>query len=339
VKSVVTVSNALVLSIVEGAGVSDADKTRMLAEVGLSESVLRDITARTSIVVLARLWKRILRATGDDFIGLHIGTVIRGDRFGLAARAAVQGDDFRQTLLRFAKYATLINDLLEVRLEEHPPCAHLVARLHWNVLGLERHAIDIAFAAVVTFARVTLQAPLVVREVRVKHALSSARPGYETVFGAPIVFGADRSELVFDIDALDQPIAGRDPELGLILDRYASQELAKVPVVTDLPARVTQILQQLLRDGGDVELAGTATRVKMTPRSLQRRLRDHATSFSVLLDGARRVVAPELLAAADGNVEQVGFRLGYSEPTAFIRAFKKWYGQTPGAFRRAKPGA
>ena len=71
-------------------------------------------------------------------------------------------------------------------------------------------------------------------------------------------------------------------------------------------------------------------------RSMQRRLSEHATSFSILLDQARRSLAPALLTEPESNVEQVGFRLGYSEPTAFIRAFKKWYGVTPGSYRRAR---
>jgi AraC-like DNA-binding protein len=336
VKPFVTVSNALLSAIVDGAPLPDADKPRLLAEVGVSPEAVRDIQARTSIRVLARLWKRIVRATGDELVGLHIGTAIPGHRFGLAARAATQGDDLRQVLVRFAKYATLVNDLLECRLEEAPPLARFTARLSWDVLGLERPAVDLTFASVVGWARQHLTAPLVVHELRLQHARATGRRTYEALFRCPIVFGAERNELVFDATALDARVSTRDPELGLLLDRYASLELAATPVVTDLPARLAQLLRRQLQAGTPVDLATVAGLVQMTPRRLQRRLREHATSCSVLVEDARRALAPELLAAPDANVEQVGFRLGYSEPTAFIRAFKKWYGQTPGSFRRAK---
>jgi len=336
VKPVVTVSNAVISSVIDGIPVPEGEKAKMLAEVGLSPEVVRDIQARTSIQVLARLWKRIVKVTGDEVIGLHIGTVIPGHRFGLAARAATQGGDLRQVLVRFAKYATLVNDLLECRLEEAPPFARFTARFSWDVLGLERHAVDLAFAAVVCWARQYLARPPVLRELHLKHSLTTAKDTYERLFGCPIVFGAGHNELVFDADALDTRVQARDPELDLLLDRYASLELATTPVVTDLPSRLAQIVRQHLHEGATADLATIAGQVQMTPRRLQRRLREHATSFSVLLEDARRALAPGLLVEPDANVEQVGFRLGYSEPTAFIRAFKKWYGQTPGSFRRAK---
>ena len=337
-RSVITVSNALVCSILDGISVSGAERRALLEHAGLSERAIGDITERTSIVQLARLWKRVLRVTGDDFVGLAIGSAVRPDRFGLGAHAALQGQTVRQVLLRFAKYATLVNDLLndllECRLEEGPVIARFVVRLHWDVLGLERHAVDLAFAAIVHWARASLAAPFVVRELRLHHSLAAGGPAYRERFAAPAVFGARRNELVFDAAVLDEPVAASNPDLGMILDRYASLELSRIPVVTDLPARVAQLVTRGLEQGESIELAAIAARLETSPRSLQRELRAHATSLSALIDEARRALAPAWLAAPGTNVEQVGFRLGYSEPTAFIRAFKKWYGMTPGAFRR-----
>ena len=335
-RTLVTVSNALVCSILDGIAVDAAEKQRLLGAAGLAESAVRDITARTSIVRLARLWRHVLRTTGDNFVGLVIGDAVRSDRFGLGAHVAHHGEDFRQVLLRFAKYASLVNDLLECRLEEEPPHARFVARLHWNVLGLERHAVDITFAGVARFAKDHLGRALAVRELRLKHGLLVAEPRYRAQFAAPIVFGANRNELVFDAALLDEPIRARDSQLGLLLDRYAAQELERLPVVTDLPARIAQLVRQAIDRSTPIELDAIAGELAMSARSMQRKLKDHATSFSTIVDDVRRVAAANLLVAPDANVEQVGFRLGYSEPTAFIRAFKKWYGMTPGAFRRAK---
>lgn len=334
--SVVTVSNSLIAAILDGSGIDDAARSELMALVRLTPAMVEDVHARTSIIALARLWRRVMQKTGDDFVGLRIGTGVKSDRFGLAVHAAQHGTDFRAVLLQFAKYATLVNDLIECRLEEAPPVARFVARLHWNVLGLERHAVDITLAAVVAFARDRLAEPLVVREVRLKHNRTAGRARYAAIFAAPIVLGANRNELVFDAAVLAAPVVARDPALGSLLDRYASLELARVPVVTDLPGRIAQLLRRALAAGAGagLDLAAIATQLDMTPRSLQRKLTAHATSFSVLLDEQRRVLAPELLAAPGANVEQVGFQLGYSEPTAFIRAFKKWYGVTPGNYRR-----
>ncbi len=335
-KQVVTVSNALVCAILDGSGIDTAAKQALLAHAGLAERAVRDITARTSIARLARLWRRLLAITGDGHIGLRIGSTLRAERFGLSAHAAQHVDTFRGGLQQFAKYATLVNDLLECRLEETPPTARFTARLHWNVLGLERHAVDITFAAVARFARDRIAAPFELHAVRLKHALTASEPAYRAVFAAPVELGANRNELVFDAAALDAPMHAADRELGQLLDRYAALELSRTPVVADLPARVAQIVREHLEAGRSLELTAIAAALATSQRSLQRKLRDHATSFSAVVDDVRRALAPEWLVDPDGNVEQVGFRLGYSEPTAFIRAFKKWYGMTPGAYRRDK---
>ena len=335
----VTVSNALVCAIVDGTPLAELDKQRLLAAAGFAEGSVRDVTQRTSIVKLARLWRAVLRATGDPVVGLTIGATVDGERFGLGARAAQHAEDLRAVLVRFAKYASLINDLLECRLEETPPLARFSVRLHWNVLGLERHAVDITFAGIARWARSHLRRPLAIHEIRVKHSLTATASRYREHLAAPVVFGASRNELVFDAVALDERVVARDAELGQLLERYATLELARIPVVTALPARVAQVVRRRLEEHGSIELADVAAQLDMSPRSLQRNLRDHSTSYSMLVDEARRSLAPVWLADPDANVEQVGFRLGYSEPTAFIRAFKKWYGVTPGVFRRARDRA
>lgn len=333
-----TVSNALVCAIVDGIPVSDTERRRLLAASRLAEPTVRDITARTSIVRLAALWRHVIRATRDDFVGLAIGSNARSEQFGLGAHVALHGATFRHALLQFAKYATLVNDLLECRLEELPPIARFTARLHWNVLGLERHAVDITFAGAYKFARERLARPAVIHEVRLVHKLAASEARYRAVFGAPIVFGANRNELVFDADALDEPLVARSAEVETMLDRFAAQELARIPVVTDLPARVRQLVLARLSADAPIDLAAIAAQLAMTPRNLQRKLRDHATSLSLIVDDVRRSLAPAWLAEPEANVEQVAFRLGYSEPTAFIRAFKKWFGVTPGAYRRDRTG-
>jgi AraC-like DNA-binding protein len=330
----VTVSNALVSAILDGAPLEPARREALIDEVGLVRERVRDVNERTSILELHRLWSRILELTGDDFVGLRIGEVVPGERFGLAVHAAAHSDDFRQMLLRFCKYAGLINALIRCTLEESPEAASLTMRFYFDVLDLERHAVDITFVAFVAWARRHLGEAFVLREVRFKHAHHAAQARCDALFGVPVTLGASRNEVIFDPAALDRSIVGSNQELGSILEKHAARELDEMPAVADLPSRVSQILRRELLEGRSVELPFVATELRMPPRHLQRRLKESFTSFSLLLDDARRGLAPRLLVEPAANVEQVGYRLGYSEPTAFIRAFKKWYGITPGDWRK-----
>lgn len=329
-----SVGNALVTAILDALALPREQQDALLEHAGLDELAVRDVNARTSLWQFAKLWAELLRITGDDFLGLRVGASIPPHRFGIASHAAQNGRDFREVLERFTRFARLINDLIVCKLEETSGRARLVIGFAWDVLDLQRHAVDIAFAVIVTFARARFGEVFVLHEVRWQHTLEAARPRYEQLFAAPCQFGCARNELVFDPSALECPIHDADPELGAILDRAARHEVETRPILCDLLARVRQIFDRELRAGRVAELQLICDELHLPPRQLQRRLQQRGTGVRALLDETRRALAPTLLLAPDANVEQVGFRLGYAEPTAFIRAFKKWYGTTPGDYRR-----
>jgi AraC-like DNA-binding protein len=336
IKTLTSVSSQLVTYILEGLSFSELEKRQLLERTGLSWEGVHDFKGRISIMAMARFWNEVLAVTGDEFAGLEIGLNVPADRFGLAVHAAENSEDYRQCLQRYTKFVKLINNLIRCDLRENDEYARLSMKYLWNVFDLERHAVDIGFACIKAWG--TSNVPgFKIRGVHLRHSLSSAKERYEKIFKAPVFFSAKTSELVFDRAILDAKISASKPELGVILEHYASAELASVPDLTNFPARVSQIILAELRAARPVSLAMVSRELKTGERQLQRKLQESCTSFSLLVDEVRRSLAPELLPKPESNVEQVGFQLGYAEPSAFIRAFKKWYGVTPGEFRRSRP--
>lgn len=334
-----TVSNALITAILDGVGLDMSDKVELLSGAGLRLESVQDINARTSLVGLWRLWDRVLRHTQDDYVGLRIGLSIPADRFGLAVHAAHNSENLRQSLQRFAKHIAIINGMIRCSVKDSGGRVAFDMRFHWDVLDLERHAVDIAFAGLLRWAQHHVSPEFRPCKVQLRHARCGALPRYEEVFAAPVMFGQSVNALVFDAALLEAPVRASNPELGSILEHHADLELSRLPALGSLPDRVRQILGAELREGRKLDLAGVAKELRMSSRALQRKLGEASTSFSALLDDARRVLAPELLGAPDANVEQVGYQLGYAEPTTFIRAFKKWYGITPGRHRSDHRGS
>jgi AraC-like DNA-binding protein len=134
---------------------------------------------------------------------------------------------------------------------------------------------------------------------------------------------------------LERPVVKADPALSHLIERHAEALLAALPPPTQTAAdRVRRILSSALRDG-DATLAGAARKLKMSERSLQRRLADEGVTFDALLDEIRRDLALRYLADAKIAVAEVAYLLGYSEPSPFHRAFKRWTGRTPSEMRRS----
>ena len=162
--------------------------------------------------------------------------------------------------------------------------------------------------------------------------------GYARFFGRSPRFGGGALALCFPSELLGRPLRRVDAKLASLLEQVVAGSLAKLPQAPGFAARVRHELSRALQDG-QATLAQIATRMGITPRTLQRRLADEATTFQIMLDDCRRDLALPLLAGAELTLQEVAFALGFSEPSAFHRAFRPWTGTTPGEYRgRSKSG-
>jgi len=168
---------------------------------------------------------------------------------------------------------------------------------------------------------------------RRRHAEPDYAAEYERVFRCPVRFAAAANEIVFNRRLLDLQQLHRDEILCELLRERADQLLADTHTTERLAERIIDGLKLQLQLGG-TDPAQVAQRLGMTLRSLQRRLQSSSLSMSRLIDDARREVACASLRRRDVPIKDIAHRLGFSEPSAFHRAFKRWTGMTPAQFRQ-----
>ena len=147
-------------------------------------------------------------------------------------------------------------------------------------------------------------------------------------------FAREERRIVFDRSVLDTPMQTADPKLARILRKHAES------VLQSLPKGSTTWLDQF-RDvlahelaGGDPTIQVAADALHTSVRTLQRHLAEHDVTFQSELETMREALARRYLVERSMSVAEVAYLLGYSEPSAFHRAFKRWTGTTPGAFRK-----
>jgi AraC-like DNA-binding protein len=150
------------------------------------------------------------------------------------------------------------------------------------------------------------------------------------------VFGAERTQLVMPRAALAASLAPADPAPLAILDRAAGELAQQAQADPPMTGRVRRALHEALRDD-DAQVEAVAKQLGLAVRSLQRRLKDEGTSFQAVREDVRRTLAQRYLDDGLSSAE-ISFLLGFSEPGALARAFKRWTGLTP-AESRARPGA
>jgi AraC-like DNA-binding protein len=156
---------------------------------------------------------------------------------------------------------------------------------------------------------------------------------FRRFFGAPLRFNAELAALVFPAEALGRPIPGADPAVRKAVAALAGElERERSP---DFGASVRGALRAMLVAGHATE-AGVAAAFSMHRRTLNRRLRGEGTTFRRLLEETRFDVARQLLRDTDAAVDQIASGLGYSGATAFGRAFRRWSGLAPQAWRGSR---
>ena len=131
------------------------------------------------------------------------------------------------------------------------------------------------------------------------------------------------------------PMRRRDPVLRAVLEHHAEEILARIPAQDDLTGEVRRLIMSLIPQG-ETEIQSVARALATSARSLQRRLSAAGTSYHQLLDSTRCEAATHYLQDHRLSIGEVGYLLGYSEPPAFHRAFKRWNGITPQEFRRKR---
>lgn len=202
-------------------------------------------------------------------------------------------------------------------------------------LGL-RLVSDYAMFIALQLLRSAAAAPIVLRSMQSRRVEMEAeeRRTYENFLGAPIRLGGEHATLAFDIDLVSAPVAAADAEVAEYFRSVL--ERAAPPV-----AHEDLLLRQLRATIGEALMQGTPTvdRVARTlglgPRTLQRRLSERDMSFAEVLDSCRRSLAEGYLADPSLSLAEIAYLLGFSEQTSFFRAFRRWHGTTPGAFRQA----
>ena len=195
-----------------------------------------------------------------------------------------------------------------------------------------RPLIDHVLGGVVCLSRTTTSDAWAPEEVRFSYPRPATTAEHERLFRAPLVFGAEAAALVVRSEQLGVRQATANEALSKVLDRYLEGLLADLPRGEGLEADVRRALAPRLCEG-EVAAASIARDLAMSTRTLHRRLRVCGTTYRGILDELRREIAVRQLARPERGIGEIAFALGFSEPSAFHRAFRRWTGTTPGSFR------
>jgi AraC-like DNA-binding protein len=300
----------------------------------LSPQTLGDPDGRVPAAHVVRLWEFLPEVLADDSFGVSLAALAAGAPLSVGWWVVWSSPTLRQGLEQGVRYQRLLHD--QARGEFSLDSREGVYRHQVGALPerAPRHAIEFGFASFARFARRATGRDIAPSRVSFQHAAPRDLAQHRAAFGHRIEFNQERDELAYDRETLELPLLTADASLQEVVESHARGLLRSFPDDGGLDARLRQAICEQLRRG-PLALEVIASRVGMAPRTLQRRLGQEGTSFASVVDSVRHELAEGYLRDRRVSVQETAFLLGFSDVSAFHRAFVRWTGQTPRRFQEA----
>ena len=315
----------------------DIPRERLLEASGETEARLAVPDTRVSYEALRRVWELLVSVGGTQPLGVRLAQALEPTHFGLVGYVLVNSPDLRTAMARHCRVYTLLDPRTSWTTTATPSGLRAELRLHpedaWAVAL--RHPAEGLMLSLVATGRLLTGTHWLPRKVRFAHPRHGASAAVEDFLGIPADYDAGAYVMEADEPIPSLPIRHADIDLGNLLHARAEAALADAHATERRTwrERVSEVLAAQPRTG-ELGPAEVASRLAVSERTLQRRLREEGVSFAGLEDAVRRERAFQLL--RDGQLAQfeIAFLLGFSDPSAFTRAFRRWSGSTPLAWQK-----
>lgn len=306
------------------------DGDAILRRHGIEPHTVQDPEAKLDAATSTALLDDCLNELNDPGMAIDVARHAQYNTFGALGLAVAAGGDLHSVLNRITRFHRLISDLVttELTTDDASVALHFSSNTDHQP---HPQAIVFVMATIVRLLRIRIHRdhnPVAV------HAPSwlddGLRQAMARYFRCPINEG-EHYRIAFDKATAQQMLAASDTQLAAMLDATLTQRLAEAEQAS-LASRLTLWIEQRLPDGEPAQ-ADAAAECNMSTRSLQRRLNDEGLTWKQLVENTRKTLVERHLRTPGMSITQMAFLLGFSEVSAFSRAFKKWYGVSPSQFR------
>jgi AraC-like DNA-binding protein len=307
------------------------DPGRVFSAAEVPQELSNDPLNRQPVDAMTRLLKVCVEVTHDPYFGLTVAKFLQASNLHAVGYALLASTNLMDFCRRLQRYFRLVSQAAEIDVVENGDEVALVARPLYHVSA---EAEDTWHAVLVRFMRELFKREYRPLRVQFHHDCPPAGAGpYERYFGCPVTFGFADAALVFDRAEMDRPLTGACPEIAQANDRLAASYLARVER-SDVVAMTRSAIVNLLATG-ECTRRRVADSLRLGEATLQQRLAQRNTSFQALLDDTRHGLARDYIQQSALSVTEITFLLGFTDVSNFNRAFKRWTGKSPSAYRKS----
>jgi AraC-like DNA-binding protein len=329
-----TVSAGLARGLMELAISKGADQAELAARSGISTEDLRDVDRRVPLTKYVALMGAGKALSNDPALALHYGETNDMAQISVVGLIAYACETFAEAMAQINRYGRLVVEVDGPK--DRFSVAHKEGGL-WAVDNRERPN-DFPELTESTFARLIcgprrFGVSQLAKAVHVTHPAPDYRAEYERIYGAPVTFEADWNAVLLDVRWMNHKISVQPRYVFGILSEHADALVRSLESSKSTRGRVESLLTPVLHTG-ETGMDAVAAKMGLSRQALFRRLKGEGATFEKVLDELRRQMALHYLSGKKVSVNETAFLVGFSEPAAFSRAFKRWTGKSPRDARR-----
>ena len=308
------------------------DAAAVFAEAGLDPAPAQPLDVRYPVSRLQVVWRLAVQRSGDPCFGLSLAEQMQPQALHGLGFAWLTSETLLDAVQRLVRYQRIISTISDYRLRAQDDLVELSVRLARPGVDIHPVSIDAAMAVIVRMCRMAWQLPFRPRRLVLQRTQPRCSERFRAFFQCPVQFSAPLNAIYFDAELLGRPLPSANPELARANDRVVMDYLNRFDRKS-LSLQVRALLIDLL-PGGQPTQAQVARALHTSVRNLQRRLRREGSTFKQLLEETRRELAAQYLRQSHHPIGEITYLLGFSEPSNFTRAFRRWTGSTPMEFRQ-----
>lgn len=304
-----------------------------LRSLGVDPGAVRAPDARLPIETYLLIQDQAAEYVSDPYFGLHMGEFAEAGSWSILGYMMMNCKTLGEAFEKSGRYSRLIGNLIEARAEFKFNKIKAVFFTPPHAPKMSRHCFEATFSSSVRMMRSLTGADISPLEVTFVYPEPASISEYERIFRCPVRFGQKNNSITMDIRVVNTPILMANPGLLEYFEKYARDFLAEMDRKDEHTRAVTKIILSNLDDEG-LSINKVAREMAVSVRTLQKRLEEEGVVFSDLYRDIRQRLAQKYL-RENYTVEQITYLLGFSEPSVFRKAFKKWSGVTPREYRES----
>lgn len=318
----------MILRVIDFCRARGHDGDALCRAVGLNAATLAEPDARVGYDLAVLVRERALALCGDPNLGLHLAQDVgKAQHFDAGLLLLMASPNVRVALERMVRHQRFWGDGDRTTLAQSHGGLTVRYDLRVKEGAFARHADECAMAEIALGVRVLSGSDLRPRVVRFRHAAPASLEEHRALFGCPLEFRAPHTEVVLSDAVCDTPMQHANAAFFAIFEEQVHRALARLPRVAGASETVRAAVRAALASG-TCTLAATARGLGISARTMQRRLHAEGTSFAALVDALRHELACTYLDRRV-SIPETAALLGYTDPTAFHHAFRRWTGATP----------